>query len=164
MAVEIYKFFLFKDSVLANKVFVILSNQKMFRKMHWCCEFRPANRCSARCLLVKIICFCAFKSNTYKLVEPSFIASFCKFLWGFAFFFLCFLPLVTEKVVSASKNWFWPANGVRSTRSLVKIHNIGPNLQFSHYTKLGYTVSFLTSTNIAENIASLGHLYVNGHI
>ena len=28
-----------------------------------------------------------------------------------------------QKVVFASKNWFWPANGMRSTRLLVKIHN-----------------------------------------
>ena len=34
-----------------------------------------------------------------------------------------FVPLVTEKVVLASKNLFQPANGVRSTHLLVKIHN-----------------------------------------
>ena len=34
---------------------------------------------------------------------------FLHVLWGFAFFFLYFLPLVTEKVVLASKNCFRPS-------------------------------------------------------
>ena len=34
-----------------------------------------------------------------------------------------FLPLVKVKVVFVSKNWFRSAKGVRSTRSLVEIHN-----------------------------------------
>ena len=34
-----------------------------------------------------------------------------------------FVPLATEKVVLALESLFRPANGVRSTRSLVKIHN-----------------------------------------
>ena len=34
-----------------------------------------------------------------------------------------FIPLVTEKVVVASESLFGPANGVRSTRLLVKINN-----------------------------------------
>ena len=37
--------------------------------------------------------------------------------------FLYFVPVVTEKVALVLKNWFQPANGVRSTHSLVKIHN-----------------------------------------
>ena len=41
-----------------------------------------------------------------------FIACFCTAL--IYFWFIC---------VFASKNWFWPANGMRSTRSLVEIHN-----------------------------------------
>ena len=51
------------------------------------------------------------------------------FLCWFAFFFLYFLPLVMEKVLLASKNWFRPTIGVRSTRSLVEIHK-------THSTKL----------------------------
>ena len=38
-----------------------------------------------------------------------------------SFFF--FVPLATEKVVLALEILFWPANGVRSTRSLVEIQN-----------------------------------------
>ena len=46
------------------------------------------------------------------------------FLCGFPLFFLYFVPLVTEKVVLALKKLFRPVNGMWSTRSLVKIHNI----------------------------------------
>ena len=42
------------------------------------------------------------------------------FLNTFKFYFV---PLVTEKVVLVSESLFQPANGVRSTRSLVEIHN-----------------------------------------
>ena len=42
---------------------------------------------------------------------------------AFFCFFVYFVPLVTEIVISASKSLFWPANGVRSTCLLVKIHN-----------------------------------------
>ena len=39
-------------------------------------------------------------------------------------FFVYFVPLVMEKVVLVSESLFLPANGVRSTRLLVEIHNI----------------------------------------
>ena len=39
-------------------------------------------------------------------------------------FFVYLVLLVTEKVVLAPESLFRPANGVRSTRSLVEIHNI----------------------------------------
>ena len=45
------------------------------------------------------------------------------FLFGFPFFFIYFVLLVTEKVVLALKFWFWQANGMRSTRSLFEIQN-----------------------------------------
>ena len=52
------------------------------------------------------------------------------FIFGFLLFlaslYTFFLLKRTQKVVLASKNWFWPANGVRSTRSLVEIHNTYP--------------------------------------
>ena len=37
-----------------------------------------------------------------------------------------FVPLVMEKVVLASESLFGPANSMRSTRLLVKIHNTCP--------------------------------------
>ena len=55
-------------------------------------------------------CQPALKSKTFLLVDPSFIACFCMFLCGFPSFFLYFVLLVMEKVVLASKIWFWPAN------------------------------------------------------
>ena len=49
---------------------------------------------------------------------------FCHVFGGFPFFFLYFVPLVTEKVVLSSKSWFGPANGMPSTHLLVEIHNV----------------------------------------
>ena len=48
---------------------------------------------------------------------------FCMILSSFLLFFVYFVPLVTEKVVLASESLFQPANDMRSTRLLVKIHN-----------------------------------------
>ena len=44
-----------------------------------------------------------------KCWQTTLFACFC---CGFAFFFLYFLLLVTEKVVLASKNWFQTGNGI----------------------------------------------------
>ena len=56
--------------------------------------------------------------------------------------FLYFVPLVTEKVVFASKNWFWPANGVWSTRSLVKTHNSYERILLQQWACLTYKFYF----------------------
>ena len=56
----------------------------------------------------------------------TFIACFYVFLCGFPFFFVSFFELVMEKYKKTcftEKKWFRLANGVRSTCSLVKIHN-----------------------------------------
>ena len=42
---------------------------------------------------------------------------------AFFYFFVYFAPLVTKNVVLASESLFRPANGLRSTRLLVEIHN-----------------------------------------
>ena len=68
-------------------------------------------------------CQPALKSNTFSLVDPSFIACFCKFLWGFPFFFLYFVPLVAEKVVLASKRL------ILTSKWCAEHPFVGPNTQ-----------------------------------
>ena len=55
-------------------------------------------------------------SNTLTLVDPLLKHDFCIILY------ILWLKS-TQKVVLALKNWFQPANGMGSTRSLVEIHN-----------------------------------------
>ena len=62
--------------------------------------------------------------NNKKMSQKGIYQRLCVFVQlCFAFFFLYFRPLVMEKVVFVSKNWFWPVNGVQITRSLFEIHN-----------------------------------------
>ena len=68
-------------------------------------------------------------------------ACFCAAFLSFFFF----VPLVTEKVVLASKNWFWPANGVWSTRLLVEIHNTWNTFIQSLVSFFSHLSSFLSS-------------------
>ena len=68
--------------------------------MVFCCVFRPANRCSARRLLVKI------DFLTLKKLFPSLTEQNKQYiLWLKSM----------QKFVLGSKNWFRPANGVRGT-------------------------------------------------
>ena len=62
--------------------------------------------------------------------------------WSTRIIFCAFLSFLfaTEKdgkLVLTPKKWFWPANGMRSTCSLVKIHNINPyhNTSFWDFLK-----------------------------
>ena len=76
-----------------------------------------------KCNDAKTTYYVLFSHKLMPKITKKHIIHFCMFLCGFAFFFLYFLLLVTEKVALASKNWFWPANSLQVTRLLVEIHN-----------------------------------------
>ena len=75
-----------------------------------CCVFRPVNGCSTSGL--QDLC------STWKKKAKN--PCFCYFLH----FLNIFWQKMKEKVVLASKKWFWPANGMRSTHSVDEVHNI----------------------------------------
>ena len=69
-------------------------------------------------------CQPVLKSNTETLVDPPFIACFCVAFLSFFFFFAVNDRKIQKNLLKCKKKWFWPANGVGTTRLLVKILNI----------------------------------------
>ena len=61
--------------------------------------------------------------NQFFNAKTTFCMIFFALFYTKKVFFVYFVPLVTEKVVLSSESLFRRANGVRSTRSLVEIHN-----------------------------------------
>ena len=65
------------------------------------------------------------------------------------------------KIVVAPKTWFRPANGMRSTRSLVEIHNTHPSDVF--YGKCLYLVYKWEVTELVHLFVGLG-IEQEGHV
>ena len=49
-------------------IHILFAGSDQYTTVTMCCEFQPANGCSARCSLVEIICFC-IKNNQHLVVR-----------------------------------------------------------------------------------------------
>ena len=86
---------------------------------------------------------------------------FCMILSGFPKFFVYFVLSVMEIVVLASESLFQPANGVRSTRSLVEIHNTRVEIHYDFDSRAWWISAQVDKNKFSFRISTHWIIYLD---